>query len=55
MELESYKTTVIYLQLLDWFISVTDIFSQFMVTSFTLELTPFFKLYLKGHFNKNRT
>lgn len=55
MKLESYKTTVIYLQPFDWFISVTEIFSQFMVTSFTLELTPFLKFYLKGHPNKDRT
>jgi hypothetical protein len=50
----SYKTTVIYLHPLDWLISLTDIFRQFMVTSSTLELTCFLKFNWKGHLKKNR-
>jgi len=33
---------VIYLQPLDWFISANDIFTQFMATSFTPEMTVLF-------------
>jgi hypothetical protein len=50
---KSYKTTEIYLQPLDRFISATDIFRQFMAISFTPELTVlFFNFIWKGNGRK---